>query len=446
MIHNSLTMIRDMVWSLPFLGFIVGVGCIVTVALHFIQVRNFFKSWRLVLGGPDENPETGAGSKGDMSPFQAFLNALSVSVGNGSLAGIGTAIYMGGPGAAFWMFLLGFLAMAIRFAEVFLGVSFSLASARSGKSLLGGPFLYINQLPFGSALATFYAAACLFYGVMSGNAMQCNSISTAVHNALGIATPLTGVVLAAFVLYVMFGGAQRIVKVSEAVVPIKVGLFFTTIIIVLGYHWANIIPAIFLIVKSAFDPAAASGALAGVTIQRLFAVSASRTINATEAGLGTAAIFYSNTGSDQPINDGTSSMLSTFIGNNIVNAMVALSIVASGVWNGGHDGAVAVVAAYKTVFGLPGGWIVALLSVTFGMGVFVAYGYLTRQCWLYLTNGRYALVFNFIFAGIAFCGSIAQIQLVWTIVDLAVACCLILNLTAIIYLIPYMRAHVLGNE
>jgi AGCS family alanine or glycine:cation symporter len=446
MIHNFLTMIRDMVWSLPFLIFIVAVGCIVTVALNFIQVRNFCKSWRLVLGGPDENPDTGAGSKGDMSPFQAFLNALSVSVGNGSLAGIGAAIYMGGPGAAFWMFLIGFLCMAIRFAEVFLGVSFAHMSKSKGSSALGGPFLYLDKLPFGSVLATSYAAACLFYGVVSGCAMQCNSISTSVHDVTGLSTYIVGIILSAFVLYVMFGGAKRIVVVSEALVPIKVGLFFSTMIIVLAYHWANLIPAIILICKSAFNPSAAAGAAVGITLQRLFAVSASRTINATEAGLGTAAIFYSNTASDKPVNDGTTSMLSTFIGNNIVNTMVALSIVASGVWDKGHDGAVAVVAAYQTVFGAPGGWIVALLAITFGMGVFVAYGYVTRQCWLYLTNGRFETFFSCLFASIAFFGSIAQIQLVWTIVDLAVAFCLLLNLTAILYFIPYMRANVLGKE
>lgn len=446
MIHDLLNTIRDMVWSLPFLLFILGVGCIVTVALNFIQVTNFCKSVRLVLGGPDENPKTGAGSKGDMSPFQAFLNALSVSVGNGSLAGIGAAIYVGGPGAAFWMFLIGFLLMAIRFAEVFLGVSFTHLGNASGDAKLGGPFLYIDKLPFGSILATLYAAACLFYGVVSGNAMQCNSISSSVHNATGMSTYLVGVLLSAFVLYVMFGGAKRIVKVSQALVPVKVGLFFVTMIMVLAYHWASLIPAVILICKSAFNPAAASGAVVGVTLQRLFAVSASRAINATEAGLGTAAIFYSNTGSDQPLNDGTSSMLSTFIGNNIVNTMVALSIVASGVWSEGHNGAVAVVAAYQTVFGAPGGWIVALLAITFGMGVFVAYGYVTRQCWLYLTNGRFEKAFSIFFASIAFIGSVTSIQLVWTIVDLAVAFCLLLNLTAILYFIPYMRAHIITKK
>lgn len=446
MIHNFLTMVRDMVWSLPFLSFIVGVGCIVTVALNFIQVRKFFTSWKLVLGGPDGDPATGAGSKGDMSPFQAFLNALSVSVGNGSLAGMGTAIYMGGPGAVFWMFLIGLLLMAIRFSEVFLGVSFAHLGSSSGDSKLGGPFSYIDKLPLGGALAMLYAASCWFYGVVSGCAMQCNAISVSVNNALGVSTYIVGIILAAFVLYVMFGGAQRIVKVSEALVPVKVGLFFVTIIMVLAYHWASFIPSFGLIIKSAFSPGAAAGGIAGLTIQRMFAVSAARTISSTEAGLGTAAVFYANTASDKPVNDGTTSMLSTFIGSNIVNTMIALAIVMSGVWDKGYDGAEAIFAAYTTVFGAVGGWLVSLLAITFGMGVFVAYGYVTRQCWLYMTNGRFADFFSVFFASIAFLGSIAKIQLVWAMVDLSVACCLILNLAAILYLLPYMRAHVVGNK
>lgn len=444
MIHDLISSVRDAVWSLPFLGFIVAVGCIVTVALGFIQVRNFLKSCRLVLGGKDEDISTM--SAGDMSPFQAFLSALSVSIGNGCLAGIATAIYMGGPGAAFWMFLIGFLGMALRFSEVFLGVSFSMLNAQAGKSVLGGPFLYIDKLPLGAFLATVYAGTCLFYGLASGNAMQCNSISTALHDATGVSTVAIGAALFLFVLYVMLGGAKRIVKVSDAIVPVKVGLFFSTMIIVLVYHWASLIPAILLIIKSAFNPVSAFAGAAGLTIQRMFAIAASRAINATEAGLGTAAVFYGNTGSKEPYNDATSSMLSTFISNNIVAFMVALSLVASGVWNSGQDGAVMVASAYRTVFGVPGGWIVALLSISFGMGVFVAYGYITRQCWLYLTGGRFETFFVFFFAAIAFVGSITSIQMVWAVVDLGVAACLLINLSAILYLTPYMRAHLAGTK
>ncbi len=441
MIQHHIMAVRDIVWSLPFLGYIVAVGCALTLALRFVQFRCFFQSWKLALGG---DKSAGSGS-GDMSPFQAFLNALSVSIGNGALAGVATAVYMGGPGAAFWMFIIGLLGMALRFAEVFLGVSFSLLALKSAKHTLGGPFLYINQLPCGKFLAYTYAVACLLYGLMSGNAMQCNSIATALAQSANIPVTITAGLLGLFVLYVLLGGAKRIVKISEFIVPFKVGLFFSSMLVVLVYYWTALPAAFALIIKGAFEPQAVMGSVVGVSLQRVFAVSVSRTINASESGLGTAAVFYGNTGSTQPLHDGITSMLSTFISNNLVSCMVALTMVASGVWNGGLDGAAMVVEAYKTVFGVWGGVIVSALSLSFGLGVFVAYGYITRQCWLYVTGGRFERAFVAVFVGISVLGSLMSIQAVWALVDVGVAACLFINLTALLYLIPYTRAHALRS-
>ncbi len=437
MIQHYIMAVRDSVWSLPFLAFIVVVGCTLTVALRFIQFRCFFKSWQLVSGSDKKD---GAG-KGDMSPFQAFLNALSVSIGNGALAGVATAVYMGGPGTAFWMFVVGLLGMVLRFAEVFLGVSFSVSR---GAARLGGPFLYISQLPFGTALAYTYAVACLLYGLMSGNAMQCNSIATALHQSAGISVFATAIGLGLFVLYVLLGGAQRIIKISEFIVPFKVGLFFSSMLYVLLYYAAELPAALRLIFQAAFEPGAVIGCMFGICLQRIIAVSVSRTINASESGLGTAAVFYGNTGSTQPLNDGIASMLSTFISNNLVSCMVALAMVVSGVWNGGLDGAAMVVEAYKTVFGAWGGFIVSALSISFGLGVFVAYGYITRQCWLYVTRGKFESLFVAVFTSISMVGAVMSIQAVWALVDIGVAACLFINLLALMYLIPYMRKHVLN--
>lgn len=437
MIQQYIMIVRDAIWSVPFLGFIVAVGCLLTIALRFVQFRCFFKSWQLVLGG---DKSAGKG-KGDMSPLQAFMNALNVSIGNGALAGMATAVYMGGPGTVFWMFMVGLVGMALRFAEVFLGVSFSMS--RGSAARLGGPFLYINQLPFGIALAYTYAIACFLYGMMSGNAMQCNSIATALNQSASIPVIATALGLGLFVLYVLLGGAKRIVKISDFIVPFKVGLFFSSMLIVLMYYYAALPDAFRLIMQSAFEPGAVAGCALGICLQRVIAVSVSRTINASESGLGTAAIFYGNTGSTQPLNDGMSSMLSTFISNNLVSCMVALTMIVSGVWNGGLDGAAMVVEAYKTVFGVWGGVIVSALSISFGLGVFVAYGYITRQCWLYLTHGKFEKLFVAIFACVSVIGSTMSVQAVWALVDIGVAACLFINLLALLYLIPYMRKHAL---
>ncbi len=441
MLSELVNLVRETICFSPiFLGFIAAVAIVTTVALKFVQFRYFFTSWKIALGGSKSTASTGA--KSDMSSFQAFLNALNVGIGNGCLAGVATAIHTGGPGAAFWMFCAGLLEMALRFAEVFLSVSFAKLARTKSAAVLGGPFLYIDKIPFGKTLAYVYAAACLFYGLVSGNAMQCNTISSTLHHTTGLSTLVIAAGLTAFVVYVMFGGAKRIIKVSDAIIPFKVTLFFVSITIVLVYYWAALLPALQLIITSAFCPQAALGAGVGMSVQRLMSTSILRTVNASEAGLGTAGVFYGNTDSSNPFNDGLTGMLSTFMSINVVAMLVSLALVASGVWNSAYDGGALVVQSYQSVFGSAGGYIVTILSMTFGLGVFVPYGYITRQCWLYLTGGRYSQFFTFVFAGTSCVGALMTIGLVWSLVDVAVACLLAINLSAILLLLPYIRKQI----
>jgi AGCS family alanine or glycine:cation symporter len=441
--------VKDIIWSLPFIIFFVAVACIITVALHFIQFRTFIKSCKLVFF-PEKSTSTKAG---DMSPFQAFLNTLSVSIGNGCLSGTAVALFAGGPGVAFWMFVVGLLCMAIRFAEVFLAVSFAIEN--KDKSKLGGPFLYIEKLPGGMALTYFYGVACLFFSLTAGNAMQCNTISTAfnkmipsdwnVFSDVSIVKVSLAVILTSFALYVLLGGTQRIVKVIEKVVPLKVGLFFLTILVVLGYYWTEIPAAVALIMDNAFTPKAMAGSAVGLTLQQVFYHAAYATVNASEAGLGTASILYGSTGSKEPINDASSSMLSTFISNNIAMTMVTVALVASGAWMSGETGAPMVIEAYQSVFGYYGGWILTFLTLPFGLGVIVPYCYIARQSWIYVTGGRALMFFPVVFIAASFLGAIADIGELWTLISIVIAALLMVNLLAMLYFIPYMRRHVLKS-
>ena len=264
MLQNLLINIRDAVWGLPLLAFIVGVGITGTIRLYFVQFRRFFSSWKLIFAKQE-------GSVGEISPFQAFLKALSTSLGNGALAGIAVAMHYGGPGAAFWVFVFGFLAMILRFAEVYLATSFSTIS-KTGR-ILGGPFLYLRQLPGGVYLSYVYAAMCLCYGFFSGTAMQCNSIVSAVSEVSTVSPVIIGVVLTTFILYTLLGGSQRIVKANSIIVPLKVVLFFFFCSGVLLYHWAAIPAAIMLIIKAAFNPQSVVGAAAGLSVMRVLSFS-----------------------------------------------------------------------------------------------------------------------------------------------------------------------------
>lgn len=436
MLQDLLISIRDVVWGLPLLCFILGVGITATVGLYFLQFRKFFSSWKLILA-------PSAGVTGEINPLQAFLKALSTSLGNGALAGIAVAMHVGGPGAALWIFLFGFVAMILRFSEVFLSTSFS-GISKTGR-ILGGPFLYLQKIPGGNYLPYVYAFMCLCYSFFSGTAMQCNSIVGSLTEVVIISPWLIATVLTAFILYTLLGGSARIVKANSIIVPVKVILFFFFCTGVLLYHWAALPAAFLLIFKAAFNPQAVAGSVAGLSIMNVVSTSLTKVINASEAGLGTAGVIYGSTGKTDPLNKSLSAMLGTFISVNLVCSMVALSIVVSGSLASGHTGAALTSVAFQSAFGAFGAWVVTLLSVLFGIGVFIGYGFVGRQCWFFLTEDRFGHVFTFLFCAVSFWGAVADVSVVWATIDLVNAGNLIINLSAILYLLPFIRSKITAS-
>ena len=434
-INNSIVQLNNLVWSWPLLLFIVSGILVATVALSFVQFRYFFKAWKLVFS--PTKAEAGV-AKEDMTPFQAFMNALSASVGNGSIAGIATAIYAGGPGVAFWIVVLGFLGMSLRYAEVYLSSHFATHSTVSGS--LGGPMLYLKQVPGRSFLPSLYAFLCLMLGLVSGNAMQANSMREGVLRIMPFLPKLlVAFLLLGFIIYVMLGGAKRIIAVSDSIVPIKVGLFFTTCFIVLAYHYDAIIPALYIIWEGAFKPEALGGAALGLTMQSVMRYGIARASNASEAGLGTAGIVFGGSSAKKPVENGIMSMLSAFISANLVCFSIALMIVASGVWTSGETGLCLTISAYNTVFGTLGGWIVTFLAISFGMGVIVIYAYISRACWIFLTGGKFINLFTALFCAVTFLGAMAKVDAVWNSTDLVNAGLLASNIWGILWLLPVIR-------
>lgn len=425
--------LSNFICTWPLLICFVGTAIITTICLKGIPFKKFFTRFFSLLKISGDTAKAGA----EITPLQAFLNALSTSLGNGAIAGIAAAIHLGGPGAGFWIFVAGFFCMILRFAEVYLATSF--ASLSLTGRVLGGPFLYLKGLPGGTILPFIYAVFCLGYAVIGGCAMQCNSITNALVSVSGIPTFVVASALVLFVLYSLIGGAERIITISSYVIPVKVIMFFVFCSGVLIYHWQALLPAIHLMIQAAFSPEAVLGATFGLSIQRICSIGLIRTINASEAGLGTAAVIYGSTGSSSPETDGLSSMLGTFISTNLACFMVALAIVASGVWTSGADGSALTALAFETAFGTFGGWIVVSLTVLLGIGVFVTCGFVGRQCWLYLTNDRFEIGFSILFCLAALWGSISNVAVVFGVLDLIVAGCLFINLYGILWLLPFIR-------
>lgn len=415
----------------PLIFYVVPVGIVCTIALRAVQVRYFIQAWKLTLF-PSQQAQV---LTGEMTSLQAFINTLSANLGNGSLAGMATAVYAGGPGAALWVVIIGLLLMSVRFAEVFLGADYARARTRAG---LGGPMVYMRDVPGGTVLAWVYAIAATIFSIAVGNGVQANSIRISLATTWGVPAATTAIMLFFFVLYIVSGGAQRIAHASEKIVPVKVILFFGSSIIVLCYHYDAILAALKLIAVSAWSPVAAAGSIAGFSVQQAIRFGMSRSIMATESGLGSAAILYGATGSKEPVRDAIMSMLSTLI-STIVCFMIALMIVASGVWSNGLTSTALTIAAYQTVFGVAGGWIVSFLSITFGIGVLVAFAYIGRETWFFVTGGRYGHFFSFLYCTVACVCALAHADIVWTLAEISCALMLLTNLWALVCLLPRIQ-------
>jgi alanine or glycine:cation symporter, AGCS family len=430
-IISSIDSVITTIMGWPIIFFVIGVGIIVTIALRFVQLRYFVAAWKYTFA-----PSSSA-RKSDMSPMQAFINTLNVTIGNGSLAGMATAIYSGGPGAALWVIIITLLLMSVRFSEVFLSTHYALHAPKDTK--IGGPMLYLRTLKGGVYFAYAYAFACFIFGLIAAVSMQSNSISLSMFTTWKISFMITAVILSAFIFYAIVGGAERIIKFSQMIVPLKVGLFFGSAIIILFYHYQQIIPSLKLIINSGLNLRAFAGGLAGFSIQQAMKYGILRSINATESGLGTAAILFGSTGSVHPVRDGIMSMATSLI-SSLVCFTISLCIVASGVWNSGATSTALTIAAYQSVFGSIGGWMVTFLSTTFGIGVMVSYAYITKAAWDAITRNRFSYLFIFIYCACAFFGAWTEkVTSLWALVDISLACMLIINLIGIVCLLPVIK-------
>jgi AGCS family alanine or glycine:cation symporter len=430
--------LSELISGWPIMIYIIAISFIYMVALHGIQFRYFFTALKAtVCPSLKENQLIG-----EVSPFHAFINTINSNLGNAIIAGVATAIYAGGPGAAFWFVIFGFILMSVRFAEVYLSTLY--ASQATEKITLGGPMLYLRFVPGGAYLPFLYAFFCIFYGLISGNLIQANSIAISLTTTWSVPPLFTGMALLAFVTYIFCGGAERIVKISVGIVPIKVIVFMLSSIAILVFHYQSLLSALYLILINAFGLPAFGGGVIGFSVQQIIAAGMSRSIIATESGLGSAAILFGSTGNNDAIQNGFMGMISTFI-STCIGFIVALCIVVSGVWNSGLNSTALTIAAFDTVFGMYGGWIVSFLSISFGLGVMVSYAYIVRSAWLFVTKNRYAHLFMIVYSLSAFGGALASVNLVWYLADIILVIMLLINLYGLLMLLPKIRIKLLND-
>ncbi len=310
---------------------LLGAGVFLTIRLGFIQFRRLGHGIAVTMGKYDDPDH-----KGDVSHFQALTTALSATVGIGNIAGVALAIHFGGPGAVFWMWVTAVLGMATKYTEVTLAQRFRAESTGENTgSVAGGPMYYIEHGlgKHWKPMAMFVAFFLMITAMLSGNAIQSNTISDLMWSEFAIPVWATGLFTALVVGVVVLGGIQRIGKVTGIIAPFMAGIYVFGGLLVLGINYTEVIPSFLLIFTEAFNPTAGiAGTGVGVFIQTML-WGVRRGLFSNEAGQGSASIAHAAAKTDEPVSEGTVALLEPLIDTLIICTITALVILSTGVWN-----------------------------------------------------------------------------------------------------------------
>ncbi|MGH9370315.1 MAG: alanine/glycine:cation symporter family protein, partial [Vicinamibacterales bacterium] len=323
---------------------LLGTGLFLTVRTRVVQVRRFGDACRVAF------VRRGSGGKGTLTPFQAFMTALAASIGTGNIAGVATAIVSGGPGALFWIWVYGFVATSIKFAEAVLGVTFREAR---GDTVLSGPMYYLRDGFRSPALAWLFALVAAVAALTTTPFTQPNSMALVLDTAVGIPRIVSGIAIAVLTWLVIIGGIKSIGRAAEKLSPLKVGLYLVGGLIVILFNAGRIPEVLALVFDRAFSLQAAAGGGIGMLVAMRYGIA--RGIYANEAGYGTAAVAYGTAQSDRPVEQGLNGVMEVFIVSFVTSTISAMTILLTGVWQSGLTSTAAVAAGFDTAIPVVGG-------------------------------------------------------------------------------------------
>ena len=420
--------VNNIVWGKYTLVILLGVGIFFTVKLRFFPVVHFGTWWKNTAMSFSKSRKSSAEEK--ISPFQAVATALAGSIGTGNIVGVANAIALGGAGAVFWMWVAAFFGMSTVFAENVLGMKYRIK--KNGK-YVGGPMYYIERGMKCKWLAVIFAVFCTLAAFGMGNMTQSNSVSGALEN-FGISPKISGMILAVLVGGIIFGGIDRISKLTEKLVPFMAVIYTIAVLIVIGVNFREIPNAFKEIFEQAFDLKSVAGGFMGYGMSRAVKYGISRGVFSNEAGLGSSPIVHSASDSDEPYQQGMWGIFQVFVDTIVMCTLMALCILTTKADKTGLDGIELSTYSFESVLGIVGNIFISLSIVMFAFATLVSWSYYGERSFEYLTNGKYIKIYRVIYAVVVYIGCIMEITLVWEISDTFNGLMAIPNLTAIIFL------------
>ncbi|WP_407297260.1 alanine/glycine:cation symporter family protein [Stutzerimonas zhaodongensis] len=431
-LQNLVNSVNGLVWGPPMLVLILGTGFFLMVMLKFMPLVRIGTGFALIWRGRTKGDD----DTGEISPFQALMTCLAATVGTGNIAGVATAIFLGGPGALFWMWCTALVGMATKYCEVVLAVHYREKDDRGEH--VGGPMYAIKNglgkrwLWLGGAFAIFGG----FAGFGIGNMVQVNSMALALQSTFSVPLWVTGLGTMLLVGLVILGGIKRIGAVAAALVPFMCVAYIIAGIVVLVVHAAEIPAAFDLIFTHAFSPIAATGGFAGAAVMAAIRFGVARGIFSNEAGLGTAGIAQAAGTTQSSVRSGLIGMMGTFIDTIIICSITGLAIICSGVWTGGESGAALSAAAFESAMPGVGAALLTVALVVFAFTTILGWSYFGEKCWEFLVGTKSIWPFRVIWVIAVPFGAIAQLDFAWLLADTLNGLMAIPNLVALLLLSP----------
>jgi len=439
--------INGVVWGPVMLVLLVGTGVYLTCRTGWIQVTKFGYIMRKTIIGlfkkdGDKADKKGKKDKKNLTAFEAVSTALASTVGTGNIAGVTGAIFTGGPGAVFWMWIAAFFGMFTKYSEIVLAVKYREVDANGVH--FGGPMYYIEK-GLGKKwkwLAVTFALIAGFACFGIGNISQGAEISASLQSLFGVTPLVAGIILAVVVAVVIIGGVKRIGQVASFMVPFMAAFYIIAGVAIILLRITDVPAALLVIVKSAFSFEAVGGGLFGYAIMIAMRYGFARGVFSNEAGLGSAPIAHAASDTKDPVEQGMWGVFEVFIDTIIICTITALAVVLSGVLDAGSievygsNGAAAAAAFNAILPGSIGGTILQISLLFFSLTTILGWSYYGECCWGYLThnNKTVNMIYKIIFVCVCVVGATGNGKLMWDISDTLNGMMAIPNLIALLLL------------
>ncbi len=446
-LNNAIKAYNEYVGGYAILAMLIPVGLYFTVYMKFLQVSKFRHAINIVRGKYSTKK-----TKGDVSSFKALTTALSATVGTGNIVGVALAIHWGGPGAVFWIWVVGFLGMMLKMVECTLAQKYRKINADG--SISGGPMYYMeiglkDKIgKYAKYLAVVFAVAAILCSFGTGNMAQANSMADALRSSYGIPVWISAIAITSLVLLIIVGGLKRIAEVTSKLVPfMAVSYFIAAVIVLVDYHQA-IPAALKLIVTDAFTGTAATGGFLGSTFIMTLAWGVKRGLFSNEAGQGSAPIAHAAAKTEYPVQEGLVASLEPLVDTIIICSLTALVIVVTGVWTLNDTAGVSMtIAGFEHGLSRIGiGWIakhvVSIGLLMFAFSTVISWSYYGNRAAQYIWGDKAIKPYYWVYGFFVFLGCIWGLELVWNFVDMVITFMTIPNLVALILLFPVFRKEV----